>query len=587
MPEPLNRDRGPAPEGSTPHGADPADNAAYDVAILGAHFAPATLAAILARNGLRVLLLDMPDDSTEPAGEATVPYTSEVFALIAERFDLPEIAAFAHFPDLPREIREQSGTKKSLSFLYHQPGARHEPVKTVQFNVPGEHNELHIYRPAANAYMREVAVGYGARMPEGDAVVHSATTTADHAVVTLADGRKFRAGYLVDAAGPNSPALAGLGVTVRTDALRLRSRVLTTRMAGVRPFENCVRLADYHTATPMSDGTTHHLFDGGWIQLVDFGNHAESTNKLCGVTLAVDPDRFKDLPEDPESAFRELVGRYPSIARQFEGATTADSWQTGEPWQRTASVTHGPRWFAMERSAARTEELLSRDVTMGLEVLHALAAGLLKVLRNNAPAEAEFARIARFQGALVDFNDQLLAGVRTASRDFQLWNAFSRAWLLYQILGDLSLKRARMDAAAEGQWDPVEMFEGGGLWFRTPAGLAELLTDVFAELERVRTGSIDARSAARKIFRIMGRKFVPPLYRFADPEARYYHFTLGRRLLMLGWVKTVAPRDFRRLLTRDNVTGRRLPPVVGLPSEPPASRPAALAQSAPDPADGK
>jgi hypothetical protein len=57
---------------------------------------------------------------------------------------------------------------------------------------------------------------------------------------------------------------------------------------------------------------------------------------------------------------------------------------------------------------------------------------------------------------------------------------------------------------------------------------------------------------------------VPPLYKFGDPAARYYHFTLGRRLLMLAWVKTVAPADFKRLLSRENVTGRRQEPPPGV-----------------------
>jgi len=40
----------------------------YDVAILGSHFAPAILAAILARQGARVLLADAEGDRTEPSG---------------------------------------------------------------------------------------------------------------------------------------------------------------------------------------------------------------------------------------------------------------------------------------------------------------------------------------------------------------------------------------------------------------------------------------------------------------------------------------------------------------------------------------
>src|SRR5207253_3255143 len=163
------------------------------------------------------------------------------------------------------------------------------------------------------------------------------------------------------------PMLNTLGLIESAPRSRLRSRVLSTHMVGVKPFEDCVRLADYKTATPFSRGTTHHLFDGGWIQVVDFGNHEGSSNTLCGVTVGL---------------------------------------------------------------------------------VHALAAALLKVVAGEAVAEKEFARVAGFQDALIDFNDQMLAAARTAAKDFRLWNAYSRVWLLWQILAHLSLKRATLEAAA-------------------------------------------------------------------------------------------------------------------------------------------
>ncbi|GFJ91626.1 hypothetical protein Prum_052680 [Phytohabitans rumicis] len=109
----------------------------YDVAIVGGHLTPALLAAVLARQGVRVLLVDGPDRGTEPGGDSTVPYTTAVYQLLAERFDVPEIAAFAHFVDLPERVRRVSGIKKSLAFLHHTPGRRHDPAHTVQFHVPG------------------------------------------------------------------------------------------------------------------------------------------------------------------------------------------------------------------------------------------------------------------------------------------------------------------------------------------------------------------------------------------------------------------------------------------------------------------
>ncbi|HET8660527.1 MAG TPA: hypothetical protein VFM55_16180 [Micromonosporaceae bacterium] len=544
------------------HVADP--DTTYDVAILGNHLASGLLAAILARHGVRVVLMGAPADQVEPSGDSTVPYTTAVFQLLAERFEVPEIAAFAHFVDLPERVRRSSGIKKSLAFLHHTSGRKHDPRHTVQFHVPGEHNEWHLYRPIVDDHARAVAVGHGAHTVSDP--VASVRLGDDSVVVTDAGGRSFVARYVVDACGMDSPLLGSLGVVEPTSPLILRSRMLTTHMRGVKRFEDVVRLGDYRRATAFSKGTVHHLFDGGWIQVVDFGNHDGSTNQVCAVTVGLDPDRFPDLPAEPEAAFRALVARFPSIATQFAGASSCRPWVTGDPWQRTTKVTYGARWFAMERSACRTDEFLSRDVTVAAEVVHALAAALLRIVRQGGSAEPELARVAAFQGRLIDFNDRMLAAARTAASDFRLWNAYSRVWLLWQILAHLSLKRASADAVAAGSWQPVERFDHA-LWFETPAGVRGLLDWFFDQFEQVRSGTLAPAAAAAAIFKALRRaRFVPPLYKFGDPGARYYHFTMPRRLLMLAWVMTVAPSDFKRLLSRENVTGRRQEPTPEQPA---------------------
>jgi FADH2 O2-dependent halogenase len=542
--------------------------AAYDVAVLGSHLTGGLLAAILARQGVRTALVDTAGDQARPAGETTVPYTSEVFSLLAGRFDVPEIATFSHFTDLPEEVRRASGVKKSLGFLHHDPGREQDARKAVQFNVPGEHTEWHLYRPEVDEYARRIAVTHGAHADEARAPLAKVAMADDGATLTLADGRKLAARYVVDASGPDSPLLAAVGVgAAEPERTPVRSRLLSTHFAGVRPFESVLPLDRYRGATPWSHGSFHHVFDGGWIQIVHFDNHSASRNDLCGVTVSVCPEKFADLPDDPEDAFRALIARYPSIAAQFVSARATTPWVNERRWQWRAERTTGPRWLAIDRAACRAEEVLARDVTMGMELVHATAAALLRVLAEPAREEVEFARVAAYQDRLIDFNDRLQLGLRTAGRHFQLLNAYLRVWLLWQILADLSLKRARLecDDRPGGSWSAVEAFESE-LWFRTPEGLPRALLYLFEQMAAVRAGRIAATTAARGVFSWLRReRFVPPLYRFGDPNARVYTFTLWRRMLMVLWIKTVAPADCRRLLTRDNVTGRRddAPPVGG------------------------
>lgn len=544
------------------HAVRPADpTETYDVAIMGCTLSAGLLGAVLARQGVRVLMAPAPDDEDAPSGETTVPYTAEVFLLLAKRFEVPEIAAFGLFKDLPAEVRRSSGVKKSLGFLYHRPGRPQEPHESMQFNVPGEHAEWHVYRPAVDACALRIAEKYGAVVLPRSAQVSDAWTDEEHGTVRVEDGRTFRARCLVDCAGAASPLLARQGGDDPEPRLLHRSAVFATHMRGVTPFEKVRPLSRYPRVTPWSEGTVHHLFEGGWVQLVDFGNHRESDNPVTGVTLSVDPELADGLPPDPEKAFRSVVERYPDLAAQFDSAVAVRPWTAEPQWQRTAVRTHGRRWFALERSAARNDMFLSRDVTMGAELVHALASALIPAVRNNAfSASAEpFARVARFQEELGAYNDRLLAAARTACQDFRLWNAFSRVWLLWQILADLSLKRARLDCeqGPSRDWAPVERFELGGIWFHTPAGLRELMGRALYLVGRVRDRDLDSARVARAVFGALRReKFVPPLYSFGKPGARVYHFTMPKRLRMLLWTRTTAPKDFRRLLTRDNVTSR-------------------------------
>ena len=183
-----------------------------DVAILGAHLAGGVLAAALAHAGVTVALLDAGAAAGQPAGETTVPYTTAVVQLIAERFDVPELAALAHFPDLPPAVRRASGVKKSLGFLYHRPGREQDPRETVQFNVPGEHNEWHLSRPEVDAHAVEIARSQGALVLPGRPRAAKVALDADGVTVVTEEGGTVRARYLVDAAGPGSPLLEQLGL---------------------------------------------------------------------------------------------------------------------------------------------------------------------------------------------------------------------------------------------------------------------------------------------------------------------------------------------------------------------------------------
>jgi FADH2 O2-dependent halogenase len=532
--------------------------AAYDcdVVITGQNLGTQMLAAILARHGISVTLVPTAADGDWPVGETTVPEAAELFFLIGSRLQLPEIEAMGMFADLPAELRARCGVKRNLGFLYHRPGEQHDTSEAVQFMVPSEHAEWHVCRPAVEEYLGGVATRYGAEVAPEPAAGCPPRITADAVAVQLTGGRTVRARYLVDGSGDDR--LLPPGDAARRRPGRHRASLITASLLNVEPFESVVPTAKYGgDATPWSLGTLTHTVGEGWLQVVPFGNHPAAENRSVSVVASLDP-RYIDDDLEPEKEFDRIIDRYPQLRRQFAGTVEAGPWRRYVDWPGLLPECTGPRWFRFDRTAGRNDVILSRDLVTTLALVHAVGAALVGMASVGSWAGDGMAPLGRFQATLLDSEDRMMAAARTAAGSFPLWNAFLRVWLLRTILAALSIKRARLDGESgfgAARWSPVERFADGPYWYRVPAGLPELVDDALTSIEQVAAGRLDADRAASRLFgRLRKERFVPPLYAFGDPGARYYAFSRARRLRMLWWTKTTAPADFRRLLTMDNIT---------------------------------
>src|ERR1700704_1366445 len=98
-------------------------NDTFDVIILGAGIAGSILGAILARAGARVLLADGGVHPRFAVGESTIPHTLNVFRLLAERYQVPELEALISSEKGMKEIGPVLGTKLHFGFLTHEDGA--------------------------------------------------------------------------------------------------------------------------------------------------------------------------------------------------------------------------------------------------------------------------------------------------------------------------------------------------------------------------------------------------------------------------------------------------------------------------------
>jgi FADH2 O2-dependent halogenase len=300
-------------------------------------------------------------------------------------------------------------------------------------------------------------------------------------------------------------------------------------MSGVLPFEQIVAPQRHGRVRPWSTGTLTHAFPGGYLQVTHHDNHSHATGRGCTVTMSV------DAGEDPDATFARLLEELPDLRAQFARARRTRPWEDAAP-----PAASEPGVLALPRLV---DPLLSQELTVGLELANAAAEAIL-----SGEPEAAVAR----RDALLAHHERLVRAWHGATRSFAMVNAFLRFWLLGSILQALALKRARLDR------DWAAMNRGGPYWFRVPARLPEIVDASLADIESAIARRVPDGVAAERIFaRLRREKIVPPLYDFGDPDARIYRFTPARRVRMLVWATLIAPKDFRRLLTQENVSGDR------------------------------
>jgi tetracycline 7-halogenase / FADH2 O2-dependent halogenase len=383
----------------------------YDVAILGSGIAGSMLGAILARQGRRVLLLDRGEHPRFALGESTVPHTSMLMRILGDRFGVPEITHCSSFESLKKRVTSSCGIKRNFGFVYHREGEPQRPEEATQ-SVIAEYPhgpESHYFRQDVDAYLLFAAIRYGADSRQKVEIVD---IDIDERGVRLASrqGERFAARFLVDAAGFRSPIAERYGLRERPTRLRTHSRSIFTHMIGVRPYDDCVEPSGAHGMPRLwSQGTLHHLFDGGWMWVIPFDNHAEATNPLCSVGLNLDSRRHpKPAGVPAEEEFRGFLERYPSMAAQFAGARAVRDWVSTDRLQYSATKNVAYRCCLMSHASGTVDALFSRGMANTCEVIHAVVPPLLAALDDDDFAVERFAYVDQLQQRMLDYNDRLV-----------------------------------------------------------------------------------------------------------------------------------------------------------------------------------
>ncbi|UTW54915.1 NAD(P)/FAD-dependent oxidoreductase [Kordiimonas sp. SCSIO 12610] len=411
---------------------DPNTNArthTVDVVIIGAGISGSILGCILARHGQKVAICEAGVHPKFSIGESMILETSEIFRSLAKVYDVPELEYYSSENFFPK-ISTSHGVKRHFSYIHHTRNQTQNPDHVIQAVIPQAPygHEIHIHRQDSDYFLASTAVKYGAKLFQNTKV--ETIDINDSGVIVKTANDVLNAKYIVDAGGFRS---------ILADQNKLRTKDLKTHARGI--FTHMINVPSVHeTSNPQSkygipyaleEGTLHHIFDGGWMWIIPFDNHAESTNPLCSVGLMLDPRKYpEDTSLSPEEEFWDFTKKFPSMYAQLQNAKSVRPWVRGGRIQYSSKEAHGSRYSLLGHAAGFIDPLFSKGLYTSMASIMGLAKALINAKKTGNYTQEQFKDCADTTLRYVQNNDRLISNAYKSFQDPRLWHQYSVLWIL-------------------------------------------------------------------------------------------------------------------------------------------------------------
>ncbi|TVP65600.1 MAG: FAD-dependent oxidoreductase [Nodularia sp. (in: Bacteria)] len=529
----------------------------FDVIILGSGISGSILATILAKHQARVLMLDKSTHPRFAIGEAMTSHTESLLSVLSHQYSIPELDYLSSFPKINQNITTSCGYKRAFGFLYHHENQEQSAQERILWGVT---QSSHLFRQDIDNYFANVAIKYGANLLS-QTIIDTINIYQEGVEVTIKTGEKYTANYLVDASGYKSMLAEKFQLRKNPTRCTCHSRSIFTHMVGVKNIDDCLSgISNQENILPWYQGTVHHVFDGGWMWVIPFNNHENSTNPICSVGLNLDIRRFPKNGKSPEQEFQDLIAKFPSVATQFEDAQLVRDWVSTGRMQYSSHSCTGERFYILPHATGFIDPIFSVGLIQTFTTISPLAALILKAIANNDFSSQQFTALAKLQQKIFDYYDHIAHHTYIAFSNFHLMNIWLRVWLLQhtmsvakiiwsQLLGFLIVDKDGYQEKNILQFAEIDylndinpMTEGWGNSYVYKA---------MAEIAKVEQGLISADAAAANIqslvnstnwlFRSCG--LVNPDNRFMDVfDSPRYNFSF---LAYAFWVKLFLKKEDR------------------------------------------
>lgn len=441
------------------------------IAVVGSGFAGAILSRILHRQGHEVLLLERAAHPRFALGESSTPLAAICLERLAARYgldDLHHLAAYgrwlAHMPAVRR------GLKRGFTFYRHRPGRPYQNDERnanrllVAASPSDGAADTHWLRADVDHFLVERAEAEGVDYRDRCEVRSVETAGTGFRIAGVHGGRSFAAtaDVVIDASGAGGVLARHLDIPSHLERVGLDTGLVFGHFADVRSFPELARAAGADMPEgpyPDERAAVHHLIDEGWLYMLPFDDGVVS----AGFVLETAGARRMLREGPPESAWRRLLDRYPTLRTQFAGARALHGIQTVPRLQRRFSCAAGENWALLPHGFSFLSPLFSTGIAWSLLGVERLALVFETATGDGASTDGVAAGLMRY-GALLDAESQFLDRLVTAAYrvrvDFDLFCAFTYLYFAAVSYAEAA-QRLLPQPPAGGAW-AWEGFAGSG-----------------------------------------------------------------------------------------------------------------------------
>ena len=494
-------------------------NDSCEIAVIGSGFAGSLLGRVLAVIGYDVVLLERGTHPRFAIGESTTPLSNLSLERIGIRYGLSDCFRLAthgrwaeHFPDLRR------GLKRGFTFYRH-----HQDEPFADRGLDSERlliaaspddtlADTHWLRADVDQHFVREAIAAGVDYRDRVELTAAEFDSDGARLSGTREGTPFalHAAFVVDASAPNGVLATQLAIPSGLAKTATRSAIVFSHFAGARLMREVVPGLP---AGPYPDdwAAVHHLIDEGWMYSLRFDDGITSAGFLLtprGMATLEDA-----ASASPETLWRALLDRYPTIAAAFAGATPVMPIAFRPAIQARLTRAAGARWALLPHAYAFVDPLFSTGIAWSLRAVERLALAFEVAAGGwRLPGANALARYETALSAEADQIDRMVAGAYEAMADFDL---FAAQAMLYFATVSFAEVRQRMIPDESAAWS-------GFLGVGDPV-LESLPGEALQKLRAITLGRGDAgRPEERAAFAKWARNAIAPrnIAGLADPARR-------------------------------------------------------------------